>query len=77
MAGIAEIISVLSSCQRGTGGRLDRDDARLLRLALQPLPMKGKAMPAKFDPPPAQPMTMSGNASAMANCSIASWPMTD
>ena len=36
----------------------------------------GMIVPAKFDPPPAQPMTTSGQASAMASCSIASWPIT-
>ena len=47
-----------------------------LALPCRALPMKGKAMPAKFDPPPAQPITMSGQASAAASCSIASCPMT-
>ena len=38
--------------------------------------MNGKANPAKFDPPPTQPMTTSGSSPAMAICSIASCPMT-
>ena len=32
--------------------------------------------PAKFDPPPVQAMTTSGDSPAIPICSIASWPMT-
>ena len=39
-------------------------------------PRNGNVRPAKFDPPPAQPMTMSGDSPAMPICSMASWPMT-
>ena len=41
------------------------------------LPRKGKARPAKFEPPPAQAMTMSGQKPAISICSIASMPITD
>ncbi len=38
---------------------------------------KGKAMPAKFEPPPWQAITTSGSPSpASLSCSLASWPMT-
>ena len=36
----------------------------------------GKAMPLKFEPPPAQPITTSGWSPAMAICLIASCPIT-
>ena len=39
-------------------------------------PMNGNVMPAKLDPPPAQPMITSGSSPAMAICSIASCPIT-
>ena len=38
--------------------------------------MNGNAMPPKFEPPPAQPMTMSGYSPAMSICLSASSPMT-
>ena len=38
--------------------------------------MNGKVRPAKFEPPPAQPMIMSGCSPAIAICSWASRPMT-
>ena len=37
--------------------------------------MKGKVRPAKLLPPPVQPTSTSGQASAMCICSIASRPM--
>ena len=39
-------------------------------------PSHGKVSPAKFEPPPAQPMITSGSSPAIAICSIDSWPMT-
>jgi hypothetical protein len=33
-------------------------------------------MPAKFDPPPTQPITTSGSSPAISICAIDSWPMT-
>ena len=39
-------------------------------------PRKGKASPAKFEPPPAQAMTMSGSSPAISICAIASMPIT-
>ena len=39
-------------------------------------PRNGKASPAKFEPPPVQPMMTSGSSPAISICSIASWPMT-
>ena len=36
----------------------------------------GKAIPEKFEPPPAQPITTSGSSPAIAICWIASWPIT-
>src|SRR6476659_6709332 len=38
--------------------------------------MNGKARPAKFEPPPTQPITTAGNAPASSICASASWPMT-
>ena len=38
--------------------------------------MNGNASPAKFEPPPTQPMTTSGKAPASSICAIASWPIT-
>ena len=40
------------------------------------LPRNGKAMPAKFEPPPAQAITTSGQQPAISICSIASIPIT-
>ena len=37
---------------------------------------KGKDSPAKLEPPPAQPMTMSAASSAFSSCFLASRPMT-
>ena len=37
---------------------------------------KGKESPAKLEPPPAQPMTMSAASSAFSSCFFASRPMT-
>ena len=37
---------------------------------------KGKLSPAKFEPPPAQAMTMSASSSAFSSCFFASRPMT-
>ena len=39
-------------------------------------PRNGNVSPAKFEPPPVQPMTTSGSSPAIAICSIASWPIT-
>ena len=39
-------------------------------------PRNGNVSPAKFEPPPVQPMTTSGDSPAIPICSIASWPMT-
>jgi len=36
----------------------------------------GSARPAKFEPPPAQPMTTSGYSPAISICLIDSWPIT-
>ncbi len=36
----------------------------------------GKARPAKFEPPPTQPITTSGKAPASSICASASWPIT-
>ena len=33
-------------------------------------------MPAKFEPPPTQPMTTSGDSPAISICSMHSWPIT-
>ena len=41
------------------------------------LPRKGKLSPPKFEPPPAQPITTSGQKPAISICSIASMPITD
>ena len=38
--------------------------------------MNGKEIPAKFEPPPTQPITTSGYSPASSICFMLSWPMT-
>ena len=39
-------------------------------------PSHGNVSPAKFEPPPAQPMMTSGSSPAISSWAIDSWPMT-
>ena len=70
---VAEVVAVAAAGEGGARGRLGGDDADLparRRFSAR----KGKARPAKLDPPPTQPMITSGSAPAWASCSRASWP---
>ena len=60
-------------------GQLAGSTATILVLLspLKFLPINGKEIPAKFDPPPVHPTTMSGSSPAISNCFIASWPIID
>ena len=49
---------------------------RYLRPPRNVMPDHGKVRPAKLEPPPAQPMMMSGSSPAISICLIASRPMT-
>ena len=60
MAGVAEIVGVLAARQARAGCRLDRDRRGTACRRAAAAPMNGNAMPAKFEPPPVQPTTMSG-----------------
>ena len=46
-----------------------------VRLPVSLSAANGKESPAKLEPPPAQPMTMSASSSAFSSCFFASWPM--
>ena len=71
---VTEVVGVNTTGQRRTGGRLGGDDAD--RLACQLLPHEGEADAGEVGPPPTQPMTTSGKASAISSCWSASCPIT-
>src|SRR3984957_13806532 len=60
MSGVAEVERIFAMRQAAGSTAITRTSC----LSRSFLPMNGKAMPAKFEPPPAQPITMSGKASA-------------
>jgi len=73
---VAEVVPKISLGQCRAGARLDSDGAQLFAVDLIGQKWEGDAA-GSFDPPPQQPITMSGYSPAMASCFLASSPMTD
>src|SRR5207248_11392618 len=74
LARVAEVVREKAARQRRTRCGLTREHVDLAAGDL--LAVNGNARPAKFEPPPTQPITTSGKAPAISICAIASWPIT-
>ena len=75
LPGVAEVVGE-DAAGRASGRPRARTRARRCSRPAIFSRMNGKASPAKFEPPPTQPMTTSGNAPASSICAIASCPIT-